>query len=134
MAQVSLDSGTKSRPIRRYSRAKTVGRVDQRTRQAKLMRRVRDELTAHLGGAPTNIQKLMIERCVWLSLRLGMFDEMIAKGEEFTIHDSNYYIAWSNSLVRTLGKLGINEQPASVTAPSKHSAIKHIMAEANAAD
>ncbi|CEF48881.1 unnamed protein product [uncultured bacterium] len=71
------------------------------------MRRVRAELTEDVGGRPTAIQRALIERAVWLSLRLAQLDRKIAGGKNFTEIDSNTYLAWNNSYCRTVARLGI---------------------------
>ena len=38
-----------------------------------------------------------------------MLDRKIEQGKAFTQVDSNTYLAWHNSLVRTLARLGIND-------------------------
>src|SRR5258708_4162290 len=90
-----------------HSRPHNLARVDGRTREAKLLRRVRAELTEHVGGSPTAVQRMLIERCAWLSIRLAMLDKKIESGKDFTQVDSNTYLAWNNSLVRTMARLGI---------------------------
>lgn len=116
----------KTRAIGPYSRPNTLAKLDGRTREAALMRRVRADLTAHVGGNPTATERAMIERAVWLSLRLAQLDAKMAAGDAFTIHDSNHYIAWSNALTRTLARLGF--KAAAATAPS----LAEIMREATA--
>jgi hypothetical protein len=37
-------------------------KLDQRTKQARLMRETHSELVRHVGGAPTAVQAAMIER------------------------------------------------------------------------
>jgi hypothetical protein len=91
------------------------------------MRQVRQDLTQHVAGKPSAVQRAMIERAVWLSLRLAQLDRKIADGKNFTQIDSNCYLAWNNSLVRTLARLGV--EPKSATSrPS----LQSILAEASA--
>ena len=54
----------------------------------------------------------------WLSVRIAMLDRKIEKGESFTQVDSNTYLAWHNSLVRTLARLGIKRPDSSSTPPA----------------
>jgi hypothetical protein len=89
-----------------HSRPNNLVKIDGRTKEAQLMRRVREELTRHVGGNPSAIQRALIERCTWLSLKISMLDRKIAAGREFTQIDSNTYLAWSNTLTRTLARLG----------------------------
>ncbi|HEV7267354.1 MAG TPA: hypothetical protein VGN83_20965 [Falsiroseomonas sp.] len=80
--------------------------MDGRTREAKILQRVRAELTEHVGGSPSATQRALIERAAWLTLRTAQLDRKIAGGGELTDHDSRVYLAWSNSLTRTLRQLG----------------------------
>ena len=95
-----------TRPIGPYCRPVTLAQLDGRTREAALMRRVRTELVAHVGGNPTFPQRLLIERAVILSLRCAQIDAKILEGQPLTLHDSNFALAWNNALRRTLVELG----------------------------
>ena len=70
------------------------------------MRRVVEELTAHVGGAPTATESALIARAAWLSLRLYQLNGKIAVGADFSEHDAKTYLAWSNSLARAMLMLG----------------------------
>lgn len=115
------------KPIHRigaHSRPHTLAKVDGRTKEAIIMRRVRDELTRDVGGKPNAVQRALIERCVWLSLRLAQLDRKIASGRDFTEIDSNTYLAWNNSLTRTLAKLGVEpNRPRSTQTPDTMTAV-----------
>jgi hypothetical protein len=76
------------------------------------MRRVRRELTEHVGGKPTAIQRALIERCCILSLRVAQMDAQFLEGKTPTLHDTNFSLAWSNALRRTLVALGVNGHAA----------------------
>lgn len=89
------------------SSAATLARLDGRTREGRLMRRVRSELTAHVGGKPSATQRMLIERATTLSLYVEMLDRKMLEAGAQTEHDSRTYLAWSNSLTRTLRELGL---------------------------
>ena len=91
------------------------------------MRRVREELTRDIGRTPSAIQSVLIERCVWLSLRRAQLDRKIASGRDFTEIDSNTYLAWNNSLVRTLRALGLD--PNRTARASQPDTMTAVMAE-----
>ena len=76
------------------------------------MRRVRAELTAHVGGHPSAIQRALIERAVMLSLQVAQIDAKMLAGGPLTVHDSNYALAWNNALRRTLVALGVKGSTA----------------------
>jgi hypothetical protein len=76
------------------------------------MARVRRDLTAQIGGEPTAIQRLLIQRAAMLTLRLAKLDDKIV-GEtgNLTLHDTNFVIAWQNALTRVLVALDISHAP-----------------------
>jgi hypothetical protein len=81
---------------------------DLRTRYGRILKSVRDELTSHVGSRPSATQKMLIERAAQLSLRVAMMDDQAATGKVLTDHDSRTYLAWSNTLTRTLAQLGLH--------------------------
>ena len=105
----------KSRPLGPYSRSGSLASIDGRTKEAGLLRAVRDDLTAHVGGAPSATQKALIERAAWLSLHVAQLDAKMADNGSMTEHDSRTYLAWSGALSRTLRDLGM--KGASTPAP-----------------
>jgi len=98
-----------------FSKHGAISLLDGRSREAQFMKRVREELTKCIGN-PTAVQRQLIERAVRLSLQLELMDEKLTHGATFKVHEHNYYLAWSNALTRTLGRLGLNgrsSEPAS---------------------
>jgi len=79
-----------------------------------LFERFKAELVAHVGGAPTFVQAALIERCCWLHLQIAMLDGKLISGA-FTEQDSKVYLAWANTLARTLSRLGL--EPAGSSPP-----------------
>jgi hypothetical protein len=69
---------------------------------------MRAVLFEHLGGEDkvTPPQRLLVERCAMIQLRLALLDSRILDGS-FTGYDSHTFLAWSNSLRRTLATLGV---------------------------
>ena len=57
-----------------YSRATRLAHVDGRSREGRLLRSVRDELTNQIGN-PSPAQKALIDRASWLSLRIAQLDD-----------------------------------------------------------
>jgi hypothetical protein len=95
----------KARHLGPNNRPCILAKVDQRTKEARLLRETRDELIAHVGGQPSATQLALIERAAWLSLGVARLDAKLT-GAEFTQRDHNTYLAWSNSLARVLSQLG----------------------------
>jgi len=71
------------------------------------MRDVRAELSVHVGGRPSATQRALIDRAAWLTLHIAQLDAKMADGRPLTECDSRTYLAWSNSLTRTLKQLGL---------------------------
>jgi hypothetical protein len=96
---------TRRRPHRLgpYSSVGALAGLDGRTWEYLYVKKCRRELEEHIGGAPTMVQRQLIERASWLMLRLSMMDRRLAEdGGKFTSNDSTQYMAWSNGLSRTL--------------------------------
>ena len=110
-----------------YSRPFALAKLDGRTKEAALMRRVRAELTTHCGR-PSATQRVLIERAVILSLRVAQIDAKILAVEPLTLHDSNFALAWNNAR-RTLVALG---QPAAPRVQTFAEAMAEAMAEREA--
>lgn len=90
-----------------YSRAPALAKLDGRSSEARLMRKVRTSLVAHVGGKPSATQAMLIERIVNLSLRVATMDRKFTASGAITEHDTAQYLAWSNSLSRALRELGM---------------------------
>lgn len=86
--------------------------ADGRSHEAKLMKAVRKELIQHVGGSPSATQRALIDRAVNLTVRLHIMDRKFAETGGQTDHDSRTYLAWSNSLTRTMRELGAKARPA----------------------
>jgi hypothetical protein len=89
-----------------YSKEIVLARPDGRTKEARLLRQMREELIRHLGGNVTPPQRAMIERCAMLQLRCAVLDRKILDGT-FTEFDAKVYLAFTGSLTRTLARLGL---------------------------
>ena len=83
-------------------------KVDGRTREGRAAKKFREELIAYLGGSPSVIERAIVERCVFLQLKCSLMDQKIAGGYD-SEYDSKVYLAWSNSMQRSLLKLGYRE-------------------------
>jgi hypothetical protein len=90
-----------------HSKLHSLWEIDQRTKEAMLMRRVRDELVEHLGGRPSITESLLIERACMLALKCAQLDAKILAGETLTMHDNQHGLAWNNAFRRTLIELGL---------------------------
>jgi len=103
--------------------------VDGRTWQARHLAKMRRELSAHVGGAPSAPQRALIDRAAQLSLQVTIMDRRTAKGWCMSEHDSRVYLAWSGHLSRVLAQIGNHLAP-----PSKLPTLaEHLAARASAA-
>jgi hypothetical protein len=112
----------KSRGLGPHSRRHRLGFLDGRTFEARLHRKFRAELIAHVGGAPSIAQTAIIERAAWVQLRLAMMDSKVASGD-FTEQDSHVYLAWANTLSRLLTRLGLQPAAAKPMDPYDYAAL-----------
>jgi hypothetical protein len=115
-----------------YSQSITLAKPDGRTREARLLKATRRALADHLGGearlsAP---QRALIERAAMLQLRCAVLDGKILDGT-FSEYDAKTYLAFSNSLSRTLCALGL--RPAAIKAPSLDEHLAEMVARQEAA-
>lgn len=90
-----------------YSRPDALSKMDGRTWEAKLLRQVRDDLAAQLGGSPSAAQRALIDQASWLTLHVEQINRRTVGGKVMTEHDSRHYLAWTNALSRTLRHLGL---------------------------
>lgn len=88
-----------------YSRAPALSTIDMRSKEGRVLRNVRGELTAHVGS-PSATQRILIERAAVLSLQIAMLDAKHANGG-LTPHDQREYLAWTNALTRLMRQLGL---------------------------
>jgi hypothetical protein len=52
-----------------------LAKIDRRTKESRLMAAARAELVRHVGGAPTSVQRTLIERATRLQLGLVKANE-----------------------------------------------------------
>lgn len=95
-----------------YSSCATLRKLDGRTREARLVKALRAELAAHVGGRPTIPQQLLIDQAAELRLRLASMEASGADAAEMTERNQVQYLAWHGCLVRLLAQLGVKAAPA----------------------
>jgi hypothetical protein len=101
-----------------YSRPQVLAKLDGRTREARLLQSVRDELTDHLGGSLTVTQSTMVERAAFLTLHIALMDAKALESDGLSERDSRQYLAWNNALMRIMKSLGTDKPKAKPAAPS----------------
>jgi hypothetical protein len=95
-----------------YSRNATLAKLDGRTREARLVESLRAELTAHVGGAPSTTQRVLIDQAAQLQLRLALMDKDTDKIGTMTERNQVQYLAWSGALTRLLRQIGLKPTAA----------------------
>ena len=117
-------AATKSGAVRKrpgpYSRPRSLAVIDGRTREGRFLRDVRADLLQHVGQKPSPTQLALVERAVMLSLHVAQMDAKATTGRTLTEHDSRTYLAWTNSLTRTLARLGMKGAEASPRTLREH--------------
>jgi hypothetical protein len=88
-----------------------LAKIDRRTKESRLMAAARDELTRHVGGSPSSVQKALIERATRLMLYVEVMDRETLEAGTMSERNSRQYLAWSNALRLTLRELGIKSAP-----------------------
>jgi hypothetical protein len=81
----------------------------QGTAEGEFLEATRRDLTAHLGGVGnlSAVEKILVERAIRLALYISLMDRQAARDRTLSERYSRQYLAWSNSLVRTLAQMGI---------------------------
>jgi hypothetical protein len=74
-------------------------------------------MVAHVGGKPSATQKALIERAAMLTLHLARMDMRAMEAGDLSDHASRQYLAWSNTLSRTLTQLGLEAAPPPKSKP-----------------
>jgi hypothetical protein len=92
----------------------------------------RKDLVAHCGGAPSAVQRALIERAVALYLRLHLMDRETLRSAGMTERNGREYLAWNNAYGRTVRQLGIKAVAVKATTLSEHVAARQAAKEASA--
>jgi hypothetical protein len=118
-------------PMAGISRPNRLKALDGRTREARRLRIITDELTTHAGGADRiNVaQKYLIQRTAIDILRLELLDHKMTMGE-ISEHDGRVAHALRGSVRLALRQLGM--QPAAPRQPMD--AIEYLRNKRAAAD
>jgi hypothetical protein len=89
-----------------------------------MMRGVRDGLLAHCGARPSEVQRGLVDRAMWLRLYLHRMDQLaLARGQVWSGKGAVQYLAYSRELTNTLGKLG-----AAAAKPAKADPFEYLAA------
>jgi hypothetical protein len=100
------------RAIGAYSKPSVLGRLDHRTREYKLMAAYKAELTEAVGGRATNQQRDLIDLAAQLKLRIELMNLRLAVTGDLGDMARRSYLAWVNTLRKTLTALGVVPAPS----------------------
>lgn len=88
-----------------FSRDHVLATLDRRTKAGRVFRTIEKDLTAHVGGAPSAVERLLIQSASMKGTRLALLSESILDGRD--IGNDGQALAWANSFERTLIALGL---------------------------
>lgn len=74
---------------------------DGRTREARLVKRLRNDLIAQCGGTVSATQRLLIDRIASVSLRINLLDSDVPE------HNGREYLDLTVALAQLLAQLGV---------------------------
>src|SRR5438874_1007827 len=80
-------------------------KLDGRSKEARILKSMRQELYVLLGRKPNPVEMALIERACWLHLRIAVMDERLIEGKA-NHHELSIYNANVNSFARVVEKLG----------------------------
>jgi hypothetical protein len=106
------------------STATRLAKLDGRTQLAKQAKRLRQDLTQHVGGNPSATQRALIDQAVRLSMRIDIMDRKTLEGLDQGEGDDRRYLAWSNSFSRLMRQLGQKGAPPPAISLAAHLAKK----------
>ena len=86
-------------------------RLDQRSREARLMHATRSDLLAHVGDQPSATQLALIERAMQLRLRLALMDQQFADSGTMGNKATGLYLSLTNTYCRVMNMLGLKASP-----------------------
>jgi hypothetical protein len=107
MARNSDQLGPYSRRLQRGSLSQS---VDGRSATGRFVRALEAELVEHLGGNPSIVQRLLIERLIKVRVQLDLLDSRLGT-EGWTPHDARTYGGLLNAYRLTAREIGLRAQP-----------------------
>jgi hypothetical protein len=108
---VPSDGAALSRLSARARQRAQVRRVHALSAPAKIAKKLRAELVAHVGGNPTPVQMALVDTAYQLRLKLAVFDARFIELGGLSDHGRREYLAFVNSFCRVLDRLGFAPAP-----------------------
>jgi hypothetical protein len=100
-----------------------LAKLDRRTKEARMLEDARASLTRHIGGAPNDIERVLIERASRLMVFIKTMDAQALEDGTMSERNSRQYLAWVNALRLCLREIGVDEAK-----PAKTASIASIVA------
>lgn len=97
------------------SRSRAIAEFDRRTKIGRLYKATMSDLVAHVGGAPTAAELLLIESITTKAVRVRLLTERLLAGEEIATGTDHHLLAWSNAMGRELAMLGLASRARDIT-------------------
>jgi hypothetical protein len=98
-------------PLGPHSKRSRLAVMDKRTQEASAFHKIRQELLDHCGPNPSVTQKALCERAAILTLYVKQFDAKAMLNGGLAMRETKEYLAYSNSLTRTLAALNTVPKP-----------------------
>jgi hypothetical protein len=96
-----------NRPLGPFARDRSLTTIDRRTKAGRVLRQVRADLTAQLGGDPSPAEALIIQSAAVKATRLFLMSEQILSGVNFSEGSDVHALAYLNSMRQDLTALGL---------------------------
>ena len=96
-----------NRPLGPFARDRSLTTIDRRTKAGRVLRQVRADLTAQLGGDPSPAEALIIQSAAVKATRLFLVSEQILSGVNFSQGSDAHALAYLNSMRQDLTALGL---------------------------
>ena len=90
---------------------KTFKQFDGRRTVAKIFKQIRHGLETALGGDISPQESILVDRAVFMLYRIRVFETMALEGKDYNPAIDQFYLAWCNTLRRTLETLGLKRIP-----------------------
>src|SRR5206468_3728370 len=122
---MEIEKRRRRRPRRTGPFARSLTDLDRRTRAAKIMREIVDELTAHCGGNPSAAEALLIRQAAMKATRLHLLSERFLAGTDLAEGSDHHALSWSNSLRLDLAQLGMERRVIKTINPEAQRLLDH---------
>jgi hypothetical protein len=96
-----------------FSKDHVLATLDRRTKAGRVFRTIEAELSAHVGGNASAVQRYLIQICCFKGTRLALLSETILDGRD--IGNDGQALAYANAFERSLLALGIDAPIKDVT-------------------